>query len=67
MEKKQNIFLIIYLDDDDQIEAEIKRKQDEFLDIYSLYRTTQLSWIKEELLRKAFEIHLLNPKFTFHI
>lgn len=67
MEKKQNIFLIIYLDDDDQIEAEIKRKQDEFLDIYSLYQSTQLSWIKEELLAKAFEIHLLDPKFTLLI
>lgn len=67
MEKKQNIFLIIYLDDDDQIETEVKRKQDEFLDIYSLYQTTRLSWIKEELLAKAFEIHLLDPKFTFHI
>ena len=52
---------------EDEIESEIKRKQDEFLDIYSLYQRTQLSWIKEALLRKAYELHLLDPKFTFHI
>ena len=52
---------------EDEIEAEIKRKQNDFLDIYSLYQRTQLSWIKEALLQKAYELHLLDPKFTFHI
>lgn len=59
--------LLIRLEDANEFEEELKQKQDEFLDVYSLYRQTGLSWIKEELLLKAYEVHLLNPNFTFHI
>ena len=59
--------LLIRLQDTDEREVELKRKRDEFLDIYSLYQKTQLSWIKEQLLRKAYELHLLDPDFTLHI
>ncbi|MBI4372490.1 MAG: hypothetical protein HY585_02035 [Candidatus Omnitrophica bacterium] len=63
---KSNILYISLLDEDD-FQEEIKRKQDEFLDIYSLYQRTELSWIKEELLAKAYQLHLLDPEFTFHV
>lgn len=59
--------VLFYLEDDDDLQTAIKRKQDEFLDLYSLYRKTASSWIKEELLHKAYELHILDPKFTFHI
>ena len=46
---------------------EFARKQDEFLDIYSLYLKTGLAWVKEEALRKAFELHLLDKNFQVEI
>ena len=59
--------LILKLSEATDLEEEIKQKQDEFLDIYSLYKRTRLGWIKEELLLKAYELRFLDPKFTFHI
>lgn len=59
--------LVFCMDDKADYEEELKQKQDEFLDIYSLYRQTGLSVIKEELLQKAYQLHLLDPKFTFYI
>lgn len=46
---------------------ELVRKRDEFLDIYSLYLKTGLAWVKEEALRKAFELHLLDKDFQAEI
>lgn len=46
---------------------EIKKKQDEFLDVYSLYMRTGLNWIKEEVILKAYELHLLDKDFSFEI
>ena len=60
-------FLILCLQDEDDFEQEMKRRQDEFLDIFSLYRQTGLSWIKEELLLKAYQLHLLDPEFSFRL
>ena len=59
--------LFICLQDGDELAEELKHKQNEFLDVFSLYRQTGLSWIKEELLLKAYELHLLDSDFTFHI
>lgn len=47
--------------------VEIKRKQDEFLDVYSLYLETGLQWIKEEAILKAYELHMLDQNFSFAI
>ena len=60
-------FLILCLQDENDFEQEMKCRQDEFLDIYSLYRQTGLSWIKEELLLKAYHLHLLDPEFSFRL
>ena len=63
---KSNV-LFICLQDENEFEDELKRKQDEFLDLYSLYLRTDLSWIKEELMQKAYQLHLLDPEFTFQL
>ena len=59
--------LYIFLQDESEYEDELKQRQDEFLDIYSLYQETKLPWVKEELLAKAYQIHLLDPNFTFQV
>ena len=60
-------YVFLFLKDEDDLENALKQKQDEFLDVYSLYRKTGLSWIKQALLQKAYELSILDPKFTFHI
>lgn len=55
------------LEDESDLKREIERRLDEFLDLYSLYRDSRLAGVKEELLRKAYELHVLNPNFSFHI
>ena len=62
---KSNV-LFICLQDEDEFEDQLRRKQDEFLDIFSLYQRTGLSWIKEELMQKAYQLHLLDSNFQFH-
>lgn len=59
--------LFICLQDEDDFEEQLKQKQNEFLDVYSLYQRTRLSWIKEELILKAYQLHLLNPDFQFSV
>ncbi len=63
---KSNI-LVLCLQDEIDFEDQLKSKQNEFLDLYSLYLKTGLSWIKEELLQKAYQLHSLDPSFTFQI
>lgn len=53
--------------DSKELQLEIKRKQDEFLDVYSLYLRTGLQWIKEEVFLKAYELHMLDRNFAFEI
>ena len=59
--------LFISLQDEDEFDSQLRQKQDEFLDVYSLYKRTGLSWIKEELILKAYQVHLLNPDFKFSV
>jgi hypothetical protein len=47
--------------------AEIQRYRDALLDVYSLYLQTRSSWIKEEVIKRAFVLHLLDPQFSFII
>ncbi len=63
---KSNI-LVLCLQDDNDLEDHLKKTQNEFLDIYSLYLKTGLPWIKEELLDKAYQLHSLDPSFTFRV
>ena len=59
--------IIIKIKDKKELAGEIKRKQDEFLDVYSLYLRTGLQWIKEEAILKAYELHMLDSNFSFEI
>ena len=49
------------------IEKKIQLKQDEFLDVYSLYLKTGSDWIKQEAILKAYELHVLDSKFSIEI
>jgi hypothetical protein len=46
---------------------EAQRKWDEFLDIYSLYLTTRLEIVREDLLEKAEELQKIDKRFIFQI
>lgn len=58
-------YLILRVEDEQQLTGEIRKKQDEFLDVYSLYLKTGLAWVKEEVRLKAYELHILDPTFAF--
>lgn len=60
-------YLILQIQDESDLREEIRKKQDEFLDTYSLYLKTKISWIRDEARLKSYELHLLDPAFTFQI
>ncbi len=59
--------MMLCLRDENDCDNQLKQMQNEFLDIYSLYLKTGLSWIKTELLQKAYQLHSIDPSFTFRI
>ena len=46
---------------------DVESKQNEFLDVYSLYLATGLEWIKEEAILKAYELHTVDRDFSLEI
>ncbi|GEM_PF-839887 len=62
-EEKQTI----KVEDKKDIQKKIQEKQNEFLDVYSLYLQTGLDWIKQEAILKAYELHVLDSKFSIEI
>ncbi len=60
-------YLILRIQDDTDLQEEIRQKMDEFLDVYSLYLSTRFSWVRDEVKLKAYELHLLDPAFNFQI
>ena len=60
-------YLIMAFQDRDAYDEELKRLQDAFLDLYSLYQQTGLSWVREELFKRACDLHMLNPDFRVEI
>ncbi len=46
---------------------DIERLRDELLDLYSLYLKTRIPSVKQEVVSKAFELHLHDPEFSFII
>ena len=60
-------YLILRIQDEEGLREEIQKKQNEFLDVYSLYRSMHSSWVRDELKLKAYELHLLDPTFSFQI
>ncbi|MBI4430130.1 MAG: hypothetical protein HY587_00260 [Candidatus Omnitrophica bacterium] len=59
--------VVVKIGDAEDISAEIQVKQNEFLDVYSLYLRTGLKWVKDEAIMKAYELHMMDPKFSFEI
>lgn len=60
-------YLTLSIDDEQDLKLELERKQDEFLDVYSLYLQTRVAWIREEVKLKAYELRLLDPGFSFQL
>lgn len=59
--------MVLRIEDPADLQDEIRQKLDEFLDVYSFYLSTRLAWVRDEVKLKAYEIHLLDPKFNFQI
>ena len=55
------------IDDESDLKNEIRDKRDQFLDVYSLYLATHFIWVRDEVKLKAFELHILDPRFSFSI
>lgn len=47
--------------------AELEQFRNQLLDTYSLYLETGIPAIKEEVVEKAYELHLRDPNFSFII
>ncbi|MFA6599878.1 MAG: hypothetical protein WC352_00895 [Candidatus Omnitrophota bacterium] len=60
-------YLILRIQDEEEIREEISRKRDEFLDVYSFYIQTRLVWVRDEVRLKAYELRILDPNFCFQI
>ncbi len=63
----QTPYSAIRILDDGELCQEIKEKQNEFLDVYSLYLRTHVAWVRDETRLKAYELHILDPNFSFQI
>lgn len=59
--------MVLRIEDPADLQDEIRQKLDEFLDVYSFYLSTRLAWVRDEVKLKAYEIHLLDPRFNFQI
>lgn len=59
-------YLLLKIQDEGDLRDEVRKKQDEFLDLYSLYLATGFSCVLEELKLKVYELRLLDPAFNFH-
>lgn len=51
--------------DDTSSPEDLKAKRDALLDVYSLYLQTQIAVIREDVIRRAFDLHLKDPSFSF--
>ena len=60
-------YLLLRIQDEEDLKEEIQKKRNEFLDVYSFYLSTHSSWVREEVRLKAYELHLLDPTFSFQI
>lgn len=56
-----------YVDEEATYLEELKHKQDDFLDTYSLYMHYQSEFAKNLVKRKAIELEVLDPTFDFDI
>lgn len=50
-----------------KLEEELRVRQNDFLDVYSMYLSVHTSFAKNLLKRKAIELEVLDPSFEFDI
>ena len=60
-------YLVLKIQDEEDLREEICKKQNEFLDVFSLYLKSRVSLVRDEVRIKAYELHLLDPSFSFQI
>ncbi len=60
-------YLILKIEDETDLQEEVQKKLDEFLDVYSLYLATHFAWVRDEVKLKVYELHLLDPSFSFQV
>ena len=60
-------YLLLKIEDEKDLKLEVRKKRDEFLDVYSFYLQARVSMIKDEVNLKAYELHILDPSFNFKI
>jgi hypothetical protein len=60
-------YLALRIQDEEDLKVEAGRKMDEFLDVYSFYLSTRVSWVLDEVRLKAYELHMIDPSFQFQI
>lgn len=60
-------YSVLRIQTESDLREEVLRKQDEFLDVYSLYLKTGFTWVRDEVRLKAYELHILDPGFSFQI
>ena len=60
-------YLILRIQNEQDLLEEIEKKQNEFLDVDSLYLSSRVAWVRDEVRLKAYELHLLDPTFAFQI
>ncbi len=56
-----------YVDEEATYLEELKHKQDDFLDVYSVYLNYQSEFARNMVKRKAIELEVLDPTFDFEI
>lgn len=58
---------MLLIQEEQNLRQVLERKRDEFLDVYSFYLKSRMSWIRDEVRLKAYELHLVDPTFNFQI
>ncbi len=60
-------YLVLQIRQGPTLRNEASRLRDAFLDVYSLYLLTRISWVREDARRIAYELHLVDPTFRIKI
>ncbi len=62
-----NVDLEAFTNEEATYLEELKHKQDDFLDVYSVYLKAHNEFTKNLLKRKAIELEVIDPTFDFEI
>jgi hypothetical protein len=62
-----NVEIEAFEDDEATYLEELKHKQDDFLDVYSMYLKVHSEFAKNILKRKVIELEVIDPTFDFEL